>query len=174
MTTPPALRDARDDDALDVIELIGGVFGEYVSCMLDVDGEIPELRRIASWAREHGGEMWVAERDGRIVGCCGYSDEGDHLELKKLYVHRRERTSGLGSIFASRVEAVGVAKGKRAIDLWSDTRFTTAHRFYERRGYVRGGTRELGDKSATVEFYFRKELGGDVPKSGQPSDGATS
>jgi N-acetylglutamate synthase-like GNAT family acetyltransferase len=158
MTIPPTLRDARDDDALDLIELIGGVFGEYVGCMLDVDGEIPELRRIASWAAEHRGEMWVAEREGRVVGCCGYSDEGDHLELKKLYVHRRERTSGLGSIFASRVEAIAAAKDKRFVDLWSDTRFTTAHRFYERRGYTKGPTRELGDKSATVEFYFRKDL----------------
>jgi N-acetylglutamate synthase-like GNAT family acetyltransferase len=159
MNRPPELRDARDEDALDVIELIGGIFAEYPGCMLDVDGELPELRRVASWAREHGGEFWVGERDGRIVGCCGYTDVGDGLELKKLYVHRRERKSGLGSIFVDRVLAAAASKDKRYVDLWSDTRFSTAHRFYERRGWVRGETRELGDKSDTVEFYFRKELG---------------
>lgn len=169
MTSPPFIREARDEDGLDVIELIGGVFAEYPSCILDVDGELPELRRVASWARELGGEFWVAERTRGgsagaqgtfpwIVGCGGYTASGDTVELRKLYVHRLERTSGLGSIFATRVELAAKRLGKPVVELWSDTKFTTAHAFYERRGYVRGGTRDLGDKSATVEFHFRKEL----------------
>jgi putative acetyltransferase len=157
---PSEIRYARDDDALDIIELLGSVFGEYQGCVLDVDGEMPELRRIASYAKEHGGAFWVAERDGRIVGCCGYvvAAEPSGIELKKLYVHRRERKSGLGSVFADKVEELARAQGVAFIDLWSDTRFTTAHRFYERRGFVRGGTRDLHDKSASVEFYFKKML----------------
>jgi putative acetyltransferase len=47
-----------------------------------------------------------------------------------------------------------------AIELWSDTRFLDAHRLYEKRGYVRGPkTRELHDKSKSVEYYYRKALG---------------
>jgi putative acetyltransferase len=42
---------------------------------------------------------------------------------------------------------------------WSDTRFTTAHRLYERLGYKRvGGTRELGDISNSVEYLFEKHI----------------
>ena len=67
------LREARDLDADALIELIGGVFAEYPGCVMDVDGELPELRRIASYFEEHAGRFWVAERDGRVVGCVGVS-----------------------------------------------------------------------------------------------------
>jgi putative acetyltransferase len=155
------IRDARDDDAEALISLITGVFDEYAGCVMDVDGELPELRRIASYFREHQGEFWVADRAPEVVGCIGYSPAGDPggVELKKLYVHASERRHGLGGRLLERVESRATARGARFIDLWSDTRFETAHAFYERRGYVRGPTtRELHDKSGTVEYYFRKTL----------------
>jgi putative acetyltransferase len=173
MTEDFVLRDATDDDALDVIELIGGVFAEYPHCILDVDGEMPELRRPATYHREHGGNLWVAEAGGRIVGSAGFVHKAalDHpevvpgargdagIELKKLYVHRRARRTGLGGALVERVEREARARGAAFVDLWSDTRFTTAHAFYERRGWVRGPrTRELHDKSHTVEHYFAKLL----------------
>lgn len=154
------LRDVRDDDALDVIELISGVFGEYPGCITDVDGEMAELRALATHFAAAGGGFRVAERDGRVVGCCGWAPHGELVELKKLYVHRRERGSGLGATLVDEVEELARRRGARAVELWSDTRFTRAHRFYEKRGYRRGGTRELFDKSDTVEFHFRLELDG--------------
>lgn len=168
------IREARDDDALDLIELIGSCFGEYVGCVLDVDGELPELRRLASWARERGGTFWVAEQaeGGPVVamggftwaepssGPEGFAPAGAGVELRKLYVHRRARTGGLGGALLDRVEAAARERGAAFVEMWSDTRFTTAHRFYERRGYLRGSsTRDLHDKSASVEHYFKKELG---------------
>lgn len=157
---PAALRPLRDEDALDVIELIAGVFGEYPGCVTDVDGEMPELRRLASYYAEHGGEGWVALRGDRVVGTVGFTVvDGATAELKKLYVHRTERGTGLAAALVDRVEAAARARGARAIELWSDTRFERAHRFYERRGYVRPGTtRDLHDLSKTVEHHFRKDL----------------
>lgn len=157
------LRDARDDDADALIALITAVFDEYPGCVMDVDGEMPELRAIATWFREHDGEFWVAqgEADDTIVGCVGYapSARADGIELKKLYVARAARESGLGGKLVARVEQAAQQRGARFIDLWSDTRFETAHAFYERRGWRRtGDTRELHDKSETVEFYFVKPL----------------
>lgn len=155
------IRDARDDDAEGLIALIGGVFAEYPGCVMDVDGELPELRRIASYFEEHAGEFWVAERGGVVVGCVGWSPAKDPggVELKKLYVHASERQHGLGGRLVERVEARARELGATFIDLWSDTRFVTAHAFYERRGWKRGPTtRELYDKSHTVEYYFRKPL----------------
>lgn len=167
MEIQPAIRPARDDDALNLIELIGSVFGEYPHCVLDVDGEMPELRAIATWAKEHAGGFWVAEvpdvglrpNDGRAVGMVGYAKVGDGIELKKLYVHRRARVGGLGAKLLALVEGVAAERRARFIELWSDTRFTTAHAFYQRRGYEKGpATRDLNDKSNSVEFYFRKQL----------------
>ena len=133
------IRSARDDDAAGLIELIGGVFAEYPGCVLDVDGEIPELRSIASTFAALGGRFWIAEREGPVVGSIGFSPaEGDGIELRKLYVHRTARRRGLGAALCEEVERAARERGASFVELWSDTRFTDAHRFYAKRGYVRG------------------------------------
>lgn len=157
------IRDGRDEDAGGLIALIGGCFAEYEGCVLDVDGELPELRAVATAFAGWGGRIWVAEHAGRVVGCVGFtpSSEPGGVELRKLYVERAFRRGGLGGELASLVEAEAQRRGARFVDLWSDTRFVAAHAFYDRRGYVRGAdTRELHDLSASVEFYFRKPLSG--------------
>lgn len=163
MTEAAALRirDARDDDADGLIALMAGVFAEYPGCVMDAEGELPELFHIATYFAEHDGRFWVAERAGSVVGCIGLTPASDPsgVELKKLYVHRDERRTGLGGQLVSLVENEARTRGARFIDLWSDTRFTTAHAFYEKRGWSRDGrARELHDKSDTVEFYFSKPL----------------
>lgn len=164
-TTPPGvvIRDGRDEDAAGLIELIGGVFAEYPGCVLDVDGELPELRAIASSFREWGGSFWVVEREGRVISCVGVTpsatDPGGGVELRKLYVLREARRMGLGSALCGLVERETRAQGKGFVELWSDTRFKDAHVLYERRGYVRGAeTRDLHDKSNSTEYYFRLDL----------------
>jgi len=155
------IRDARDEDAEGLIDLIGGVFDEYPGCVMDVDGEIPELRAIATAFREWGGHFWVAEVAGKIVGCVGWtpSKTDGGVELKKLYVGRAARRMGLGSRLCDLVDRAARSRSARFVDLWSDTRFTDAHRLYEKRGFRRGpNTRELHDKSDTVEYYFRRDL----------------
>jgi hypothetical protein len=57
-------------------------------------------------------------------------------------------------------EAFVVERGGDQMILWTDTRFTGAHRFYERKGYVADGrTRDLYDLSNSVEFFLQKTLG---------------
>ncbi|HSN96746.1 MAG TPA: GNAT family N-acetyltransferase [Candidatus Nanopelagicales bacterium] len=159
---PVPVRDARDEDGEQLIALIGGVFAEYPGCVLDVDGEMPELRAIATAFRLRGGRFWVAEEGGRVLGCVGVRTvgEGTGVELCKLYVAKEARRRGLGGALSALVEAEARARGAASVELWTDTRFTDAHRLYERRGYVRGpATRELHDRSATVEYFYRLSLG---------------
>jgi putative acetyltransferase len=159
MDHPPEIRDARDDDAGGLIALIGGVFAEYPGCFLDVDGEMPELLAIATHFRRAGGRIWVAD-DGGVVGSIGLtpSADGRGVELRKLYLRQDVRGSGLGDRLLALVEDEALGRGAAFVEMWSDTRFLRAHRFYERRGYVRGATRELHDISNTVEFHFHKPL----------------
>ncbi|AKT41972.1 GNAT family N-acetyltransferase [Chondromyces crocatus] len=155
------VRDARDDDAEGLITLMGRVFSEYPGCILDVDGEMPELRAIASAFQQRRGRFWVVESEGRVVGCVGCRPASDPagVELCKLYVSSSARRRGLGSSLCALVELEARARGAAFVELWSDTRFLDAHRLYERLGYVRGTeTRELHDKSDTVEFFFRRPL----------------
>ncbi len=157
------IREARDADAEGLISLIGACFAEYPGCVLDVDGEIPELRRIATAFEEWGGAFWVAELSGSIAGSIGWTPTGagTGIELKKLYVARTARRRGLGAELCALVEDAARARGDRFVELWSDTRFTDAHRLYEKRGYVRSPeTRALYDLSATIEVHLRLELPG--------------
>ena len=156
------IRDARDDDAERLIDLIEACYSEYPGCVLAVDAEAPELRAIASSHAQSRGRFWVAERNGRLVGCAGLvpTEQGGAVEMKKLYVAREWRQNGLGARLCSLVEVEAMSRGEATVELWSDTRFKDAHRLYERRGYARGPKkRRLHDASKSVEFYYRKELG---------------
>jgi len=155
------IRDARDDDAAGLIELIGTTFAEYPGCVLDVDGEMPQLRAIATWSANEGGRFWTAHRGGVLIGCGGLAPahEGPGVELKHLYVAKSARKMGIGSAFVGMIEDEAQRRGARFIELWSDTRFLDAHRLYEHLGYTRlPDTRELNDLSNSVEFHFEKHL----------------
>jgi putative acetyltransferase len=156
------VREARDDDSWDLIGLIAACWADYPGCVLDVHGEMPWLLAPATSYAVQGGRLWVAERRRRVVGSVGYvpAREGNGLELRSLYVARPVRRQGLGTRLIGQVEAEARRRGAAFVELWSDTRFTDAHRLYERLGYRRSAfTRRLHDLSHTEEYHFRKELG---------------
>jgi len=138
-----------------VIALIARIYREYPGCVLDVEREEPALRAPAS----SFGRFWVAEEEGEIVGCCGCAFGARAAELKKLYVDARARGRGLARELIGLVEEAARAHGVSRIELWSDTRFTTAHAVYERCGYRHTGrTRDLHDLSHTTEYHYEKDL----------------
>ena len=158
---PPRVREARDSDAGALVALIAAVYDEYPGCVLDVDGEAPELLAIRSHFRQLGGHFWIAEQNARLVASVGVvpAAEADAVELRKLYVGQSVRRGGLGTRLCERVEAAARARGARFVELWSDTRFEDAHRLYARLSYLRGShTRALHDRSASIEYYFKKQL----------------
>lgn len=167
MTTEPALRMVRDDDSAGLIALIGSCWAEYPGIVLDVDGEEPWLRAPATAYAGWGGRMWVATTtpagagDAALIACVGMKPHGtDAVELKSLYVDAAARRRGLGSRLARLVEDQARESGARQVGLWSDSRFTDAHRMYQRLGYRRTGrSRDLHDLSDTTEYEFVKDLG---------------
>ena len=69
--------------------------------------------------------------------------------------------SGLGHRLLDVAEAHAIAAGASRLVLWSDTRFDRAHRFYEKRSYVRSGpVRVLEDISNSLEYGFAKPVNG--------------
>jgi len=156
------LRPVRDDDAQDLFGLLTLCFAEYPGCFTDPHGDLPDLRAPASHvAGKPGAAFWAVE-DGRgRVGACVMADfpETGTAELHRLYVRPDLRRRGLGERLVRIVEEHARAGAARRIVFWSDTRFTGAHRLYERLGYRRSPlTRDLGDISNSVEFHFAKEL----------------
>lgn len=154
-----ALRPARNEDAAAIVDIVGRCFALYPGCVLDLEREERALLTPAdSFER-----FWVLELDGRVVGTiaaatCERDGEGRWVELKKLYLDPEVHGRGLAQPLVEVVEDYARSRGARGIELWSDTRFTRAHRVYERYGYrASGRTRELHDLSDTVEYHFAKE-----------------
>jgi ribosomal protein S18 acetylase RimI-like enzyme len=156
------LRPGRDDDAAAFIALIAACWAEYPNCPLDVDGENPELRRLASYFAEAGGALWAAETDGALAGMIGTLPRGEgDWEICKVYVAAAARGTGLADRLLHTAEQHAKGQGATRLHLWSDTKFDRAHRFYERHGFVRaGGIRALPDIARTLEFGYAKPAAG--------------
>jgi predicted GNAT family N-acyltransferase len=156
----PVVRDVRDDDGDDLVDLIGGCWAEYPGVELHVDDEEPWLRAPASAYQRWDGRMWVVERDGDVVACCGVKPAGEGVvELKSMYVAARARRRGLARLLEQLVVDEAVRRGAERIELWSDTRFLDAHATYGALGYTRlPGERDLHDLSQSREFPFAKQL----------------
>jgi predicted GNAT family N-acyltransferase/RimJ/RimL family protein N-acetyltransferase len=165
----PGLRPVQDADAARVQHLIGTAWAEYPGCVLDVDGEEPWMRAPATaYAGDvdptrYRGRMWVVddvERPGRLVASVAVRETTPGwVELKSLYVAASARRRGLGVALVRLVEREARRRGAGVVELWSDTRFTDAHRLYERLGYQRTGrTRDLHDLSQTTEYHYAKDL----------------
>ena len=153
------LRAARDADGPGVIAVVAAAYAEYPGCVLNVEAEVPELKAPASAYARKSGRFWVAEGDGRILGCVACRPAPEHgLELEKLYVARAARRTGLGTRLLDLVEAEATARQAAYITLWTDSRFAAAHAFYKAHGFRRSGRRELDDASQSVEYGFRKDL----------------
>lgn len=170
------LRDGRDDDADGFIRLVDACWAEYPGCVMDLDGEVPELRALASYFAKAGGRVWAAEHDGAVVGMVatrpGQGGTGGTWELCKMYVSAIQRGAGgsggtgVAAQLIATAEAHARAMGAEMLDLWTDTRFDRAHRFYERHGFVRAGAiRTLDDRSNSLEFHYAKPLSGMVVRA---------
>lgn len=156
------IRPGRDTDGPSIIALIGACWSLYPGVRMDVDGEMPELRALASHYAAGGGALWIAEADGDVVGMAAVRPHGAHSwEICRVYVHPSRHGGGLGHQLLDRAEAHARNAGAEQLVLWSDTRFERAHRFYEKRSYVRSGPlRVLHDISNSLEFAYAKPVNG--------------
>lgn len=155
------IRPARDDDAQDLFGLLALCFADYPGCYVDPHADLADLRAPGAAFSERGGAFFVVEDErGRVCACIAIDcPEPGVGELHRLYVRPDRRGKGIGGMLIARAE--DHARRLRAAQMvfWSDTRFTTAHRLYERHGYKRvGATRELGDVSNSVEYRFEKQF----------------
>jgi putative acetyltransferase len=155
------IRPARDEDAQDLFGLLALCFAEYPGCYVDPHADLVDLRAPGRSYAERGGAFLVAEDGrGRACACVAVDYPAPETgELHRLYVRPDQRRKGLGERLIRLAEAHAAERGARRTFFWSDTRFSIAHRLYERLGYARASaTRELGDVSNSVEYRFEKQL----------------
>lgn len=151
------IREALDSDSYGLIELIGAIFEDYEGCVLDLEGIDKELTGIKTYCRNQGGNFWVAVAKDKIVGCAGYIQKENVVELKRLYVAKDYRRHGLATRLTNKVIFSAMENSARAVDCWSDTRFVEAHRFYLTHGFEQlPQSRKLNDPSDSEEWRFMR------------------
>jgi molybdopterin-guanine dinucleotide biosynthesis protein A len=82
--------------------------------------------------------LWIAERDGEVVGSVALRDLGDGvLELKRMYLRRAERGRGLGKRLLTTALDEARDRGASMIRLDTSERMETAQALYEAYGFRR-------------------------------------
>lgn len=154
------VRPVRDKDAPKLLALVGRCFAEYEGVVLEPEGIDADLNHYASVLEKTGGEGYVVDRGEDIVALVACVPSGDdRFELKRFYLDQDLRGSGIASKLLRLVEGRARTYGAQTMELWSDTRFERAHRFYEREGFARQEhTRALGDSSNSIEYQYIKAL----------------
>jgi GNAT superfamily N-acetyltransferase len=159
---PWAIRPGRDNDGPALIALIWTCWSAYPGIRMDVDGEMPQLHALASYYAGDGGALWVAEAGGTVCGMIAVRPSSTaEWEICQVYVDPTLHGAGLGHILLDHAERHAMSAGANRLELWSDTRFDRAHRFYEKRSYVRhGAVRVLNDISNSLEYGYAKPVDG--------------
>ena len=162
LTLPP-IRPGRNEDGPGLIDLIRTCWAEYEDCVLDVDREAPELRRLASHVTDRGGSLFVADGGAGMVTVAPGPDGAPRgtWTLGRMYVLPAYRGAGLAEALMIRAEAAVLDGGGDRILLHSDSRFHRAHAFYEKRSFLRRyPAAVLDDLASTVDLPFAKPLKG--------------
>jgi GNAT superfamily N-acetyltransferase len=79
---------------------------------------------------------WVAERDGRRVGCVFCVAGPDHAQLRILLVHPDARGQGLGGRLVDTCVDFARGAGYPRMRLWTNHPLAAARRIYLERGFV--------------------------------------
>ena len=157
-----SIRSGQDADGPAVIDLIWACWSAYPGIKMDVDREMPELHALSTYYANLGGALWVAESNGHVSGMIAvHPIDKPVWEISHVYVDPALHGSGLGHALLDQAEHHAIAAGAERLVLWSDTRFDRAHRFYQKRSYVRHGPiRVLHDISNSLEFGYAKPVDG--------------
>lgn len=124
--------------------------------------EQPDLIDIANYFQAAGGNFWVAEADGALVGTIGLKPFNAHsVALKKMFVDRAWRGGGLAAgLLDAALDWARVA-GFRDVYLGTTDKMIAAHCFYEKYGFHRVEKARLPDDFILVhvdDAFFMRAL----------------
>ena len=87
--------------------------------------------------------IWVAEREGRVVGFAGALPRGRRWELEPIVVERSERGRGIGKALAATLIEAAKANGLRGVEVHPAARNVRALQFFHDLGFDVLGQLEL-------------------------------
>lgn len=157
------LRPFQPNDRAGVIALIDAVYREYGDeiCLAKADGDLLEIE---DRYLQRGGAFVVLDDAGAIRGSHAVAplEAAGVCTFRRLYLDFPLRGGVWGKRLMQWAVDWAAAAGFRRVEFWSDTRFTRAHRFFERHGFQRDGRiRDMDDGAAPYrEYFFSRDLAG--------------
>jgi putative acetyltransferase len=150
-------RLVRAADSETICDILAEVFDEY-GMTFDPEGFDRDVADPIAHYPGPDAAFWVIETERGVVGCVGVHAEAEHSVLHRLYISPSVRGRGVGSLLCDQAESWSLARGLARMELWSDVRFTDAHRLYWKRGYQIFSSRVLADPDRSVEFGMERDL----------------
>ena len=139
------LRIAHPSDSEQIINLIDSVYQEYDDAVC-LDGAEADLVDLNAYYFDNGGAFWVLEQNHEqtdvleIVGTHAAkrdSDNSDVCVFRRLYLANDLRGTQWGQRLMQITIDWAKEQGFKRVEFWSDTRFSRAHRFFEKFGFFR-------------------------------------
>jgi putative acetyltransferase len=131
------LRPWQPDDREAAAAIIAGVLTEY-GLGWEPEGADRDVVEVEACYGDRGGEFWVIEAEGAIVGTGAFypiDRNPEACEIRKMYLDRAVRGRGLGRFLLQWLEQRAIARGWR--EAWIETAsvLVEAVRLYEAAGY---------------------------------------
>jgi putative acetyltransferase len=132
------IRSWQPDDRQAAADVIKNALAEY-GLGWEPDGADRDVLEIEEYYLALGGEFWVVEDRGEIVGTSAYypyPHRGDKaVEIRKMYLQPKIRGQGLGRYLLAELERSILARGYNQIWIETASILTTAVKLYETNGY---------------------------------------
>ena len=84
-------------------------------------------------------DFWIAEGDGRPLGCVALARLDDYGEVKSMFVDPAARGMGVGAALVATLEQRARATGLPVLRLETGDDLDAAHRLYRRHGFTETG-----------------------------------
>ncbi|MGB5899768.1 MAG: GNAT family N-acetyltransferase [Geitlerinemataceae cyanobacterium] len=124
-------------DRIAASQLIADILTEY-GLGWEPTGADRDVVEVERCYQATGGEFWVVEQQGKIVGTSAYYpvQRGENaVEIRKMYLLPTARGRGLGKFLLGELERSIVAKGFQTIWIETASVLVEATRLYESSGY---------------------------------------
>lgn len=165
------IRPATQQDALDAVRVVKAVYDEY-DFTWDAEEYHADLYDLQGHYLDPGNSFFVAEIERNVVGTAALDlypampgEPGSLVEvggrvriggtdcsMERLYVHPDARRLGIGRRLVEALIHSGKQSGCRAMEIWSDKRFTQAHCLYQSFGATVVGDRICHDPDQSPEW----------------------
>lgn len=131
------IRQWQFADRSGTTSIISSILAEY-GLNWEPDGADEDVMDIESYYFDRGGDFWVVEDNGQLVGTSAYypcNRGAGAVEIRKMYLLPSVRGRGLGRYLLGQLERVIAKKGYTQIWIETASSLKEAVRLYELNGY---------------------------------------